>query len=301
MPALCALFLSNTGCITKLILDGQIAGTRKGSAAIDSLHDYEVARVTAFNGVAQFEGMHYLAPENTDALFMLVKGWTGATFGWTEDEAEQAEDDEGLEGPNYLHLKQRAIAGYDRGLKYGVELLEHYYPGFEAAKKNDKTLRAYLAQFNDPAEHALPLFWTGYAWISKVNMGKDDPAFVSELYIGVAMIERVVELDETVMFGSAHTILGAYHARSAMAELDESKKHFEQALKISGGKLLLGKVQYAAKYHCAKGNKTEYMRLLTEVMEAEDPFPEQRLQNVIAKRRAQRYLSAVRMKECAFE
>ena len=43
----------------------------------------------------------------------------------------------------------------------------------------------------DPAEHALPLFWTGYAWISKVNMGKDDPAFVSELYVGVAMMERV--------------------------------------------------------------------------------------------------------------
>jgi len=301
MPALCALMLSNTGCIEKMILNGQIAGTRKASAAIDSLHDYEVARVTAFNGVSQFEGMHYLAPDNTDALFMLVKGWTGATFGWTEDEAEQAVDEEGLEGPNYLHLKQRAIAGYDRGFRYGADLLEHYYPGFEAAKKTDKTLRAYLAQFTDPEEHALPLFWTGYAAISKVNMGQDDPALVSDLYIGVAMMERVVELDEKVMFGSAHTILGSYHARSAMAELDEAKVHFDKAIQISGGKLLLAKVQYAAKYHCTKGNKDEYVKLLTEVMEAEDPFPEQRLQNVIAKRRAQRYLSKVRMKECGFE
>lgn len=301
MPALCALMLSNTGCITKMILNGQIAGTRQASTAIDTLHDYEVARVTAFNGVAQFEGMHYLAPDNTDALFMLAKGWTGATFGWTEDEAEQAEDDEGLEGPNYLHLKQRAIAGYDRGLRYGIELLEHYYPGFEAAKKNDTTLRAYLAQFTDPEEHALPLFWTGYAWISKTNMGKDDPVFVSELYVGVAMLERVIQLDEKVMYGSAHTVLGAYHARSAMAELDESKKHFEKAIEISQGKLLLAKVQYAAKYHCTKGNKDEYLKLLNEVMEAEDPFPEQRLQNVIAKRRAQRYLGKTRMKECAFD
>jgi len=284
-----------------MILDGQIAGTRQASAAIDSLHDYEVARVTAFNGVSQFEGMHYLAPDNTDALFMLAKSWTGATFGWTEDEAEQALDDEGMEGPNYLYLKNRAIAGYDRGARYGVQLLEHYYPGFEAAKKNETTLRKYLAQFTDPAEHAGALFWTGYAWISKVNMAQDDPAFVAELYIGVAMIERVVELDEKYMFGSAHTILGAYHARSPMAELDEAKKHFDKSLAISEGKLLLTKVQYAAKYHCTKGNKDEYVKLLTEAVEAEDPFPEQRLQNVIAKRRAQRYLSTTRMKECAFE
>lgn len=284
-----------------MILDGQIAGTRQASAAIDSLHDYEVARVTAFNGVSQFEGMHYLAPDNTDALFMLAKSWTGATFGWTEDEAEQALDDEGMEGPNYLHLRNRAIAGYDRGARYGVQLLEHYYPGFEAAKKNETTLRKYLAQFTDPAEHAGALFWTGYAWISKVNMAQDDPAFVAELYIGVALIERVVELDEKYMFGSAHTILGAYHARSPMAELDEAKKHFDKSLAISEGKLLLAKVNYAAKYHCTKGNKDEYVKLLTEALEAEDPFPEQRLQNVIAKRRAQRYLSKTRMKECAFE
>lgn len=284
-----------------MILDGQIAGTRQASAAIDSLHDYEVARVTAFNGISQFEGMHYLAPDNTDALFMLTKSWTGATFGWIEDEAEQAVDEEGLEGPTYLHLRNRAIAGYDRGARYGVQLLEHYYPGFEAAKKNEATLRKYLAQFTDPAEHAGALFWTGYAWISKVNMGQDDPAFVSELYIGVAMIERVVQLDEKYMFGSAHTILGAYHARSAMAELEEAKTHFEKSLAITGGKLLLAKVQYAVKYHCTKGNKDEYVKLLTEVMDAGDPFPEQRLQNVIAKRRAQRYLGKVRMKECAFE
>lgn len=301
MPALCALSLSTTGCITKMILDGQIAGTRQASAAIDSLHDYEIARVTAFNGISQFEGMHYLAPENTDALFMLTKSWTGATFGWIEDEAEQAEDDEGLEGPNFLHLRARAIAGYDRGLRYGSQLLEHYYPGFDSAKKTDKTLRAYLAQFTDPEEHTGALFWTGYAWISKVNMGRDDPAFVGELYIGVAMLERVIQLDEKYMFGSAHTILGAYHARSAMAELEESKTHFEKSIAITGGKLLLAKVQYAAKYHCTKGNKDEYVKLLTEVMEAEDPFPEQRLQNVIAKRRAQRYLGKARMRECAFE
>ena len=126
----------------------------------------------------------------------------------------------------------------------------------------------------------------------------DDPAAVSDLFIGVAIMERSVALDETFMDGSGHTILGAYHARSAMAELDESKKHFDRALEINGGKMLLTAVQYAAKYHCLKGDKAAYEKLLHDVVDAGDVFPEQRLANVVAKRRAVRYLGKARMREC---
>ena len=77
---LAALFaLSQTGCIKEMILNGQIEATRKAADAIDTLNDYEAAGPIAWNGIAQFEGMHFLAPDNEDALFMLVKGWTRAT------------------------------------------------------------------------------------------------------------------------------------------------------------------------------------------------------------------------------
>ncbi|MDI3291072.1 TRAP transporter TatT component family protein [Polyangium sp. 15x6] len=298
--ALSALSLASTGCIKKMFLEGQIEATATASAAIDTMTDYEVAKVVAFNGIGQFEGMHYLAPDNEDALFALVKTWTSATFAFTEDELEQAEDEEGLEGPRYLHLRNRAAAAYDRGLRYGLELLETYHPGFEGARKNDDTMRAYTAQFTDPERDAPALFWAGYAWISKTNILKDDPAAVGDLFIGVALMERSVALDPKYMAGSGHTILGAYHARTAMAELDEAKKHFDQSLAIHGGKMLLTKVQYAAKYHCFKGDKDSYVKALTEVVEAGDVFPEQRLANVVAKRRAVRYLGKVRMRECGF-
>jgi len=298
--ALCALSLSSTGCIKQMILDGQIEATRNASAAIDTLSDLEVARTIAFNGVGQFEGMHYLAPENEDALYMLAKGWTSGTFAFIEDDLEQAEDEEGLDSPRYHHLKSRAIAGYDRGLQYGLMLLERYHPGFEAARKNEDTIRAYTAQFTDPERDAPALFWAGYAWIGKTNVAQDDPAVVADLWIGVALLERSVALDEHFMNGSGHTILGAYHARTAMAELDESKQHFEKALAIHGGKLLLTQLQYAVKYHCLKGNKDAYVKALLGVVDAGDVFPEQRLTNVVAKRRAARYLGKSRMRDCGF-
>lgn len=298
--AFCALSLSSTGCIKQMVLEGQIAGTREASAAIDTLTDYEVAKTIAFNGIGQFEGMHYLAPDNEDALYMLAKGWTSGTFAFIEDEMEQAEDEEGLEGPRYLSLKNRAIAGYDRGLQYALQLLALYHPGFEDARKNDETIRAYTAEFTDPERDAPALFWAGYAWISKVNVQKEDPVAVADLWIGVALMERSVALDPKFMNGSGHTILGAYHARTAMAELEDAKKHFDQAIAIHGGKMLLTQVQYAAKYHCLKGDKDAYVKVLTEVVEAGDVFPEQRLTNVVAKRRAARYLGKVRMRECGF-
>lgn len=294
-----ALSLGSVGCIKEALLNGQIESTRKASAAVDTVGDYEVANAAAFAGLAQFEGMHYLAPDNEDALFMLLKGWTGATFGFIEDRMEEAEDVDGLDSPMYLYQQARAIQGYSRAIHWGTMLVEKRNPGFEEAQKNDATMKTWLANFD--ASDVPTLFWLGYAWIGRVNAGKDQPELVAELYVGVAIMERVAELDGTYLHGSPHTILGAYHARSAAAEVDEAKKEFDKAIEIGGGKMLLPKVQLATKYYCLKGDKENYVKTLTEVVEAGDVFPEQRLQNAIAKRRARRYLGKERMRNCGFD
>src|SRR5262249_96513 len=119
LALLAALAVGNTGCIKATLLNGQIEATRKASAAVDTVGDYEVAQGAGFRGLAQFEGLHYLAPENEDALFLLAKGWAGATYAFIEDQMEQAEDAEGTESPLYLYQHARAQAGYDRAIHYG--------------------------------------------------------------------------------------------------------------------------------------------------------------------------------------
>ncbi len=296
-----ALGLGSTGCLKQIILDGQIKGTRDASGAIDGFSDFEVARTAAYSGVTQFEGMHYLAPQNEDALFMLTKTWTSLTFAFIEDDLEQAEDTEGSSSQLYAYEKARAVAGYDRAIHYGIELLEKKAPGFAAAKKNDSTMKAWLAHFEDPDQDAENLFWTGYAWIAKTNIVKDEPAAVADLFIGVAMMERSKQLHPDYLFGSAHTILGAYHARSPMAEVDEAKKEFDAAIALTGGKSLLPKFQLAAKYYCTKSDKADYVKTLNEVIDAGDTLPEARLTNAIAKRKAKRYLGKERMmRMCGF-
>ena len=294
-----SMALGSSGCLKKMILDGQIASTRKASAAFNTMSDWDVAYRASSAGLAQFEGMHYLAPSNENALFLLTKGWAGMGFGFIEDELERAQDRYGEDSPEARYHLERAVAAYERAIFYGTTLLELRHAGFAAAKKNADTMKAWLAGFEDP-EDAPALLWTGQAWLSRVNLLKDDPEAVAELFVGYLMVKRSVELDPGYNWATGHAILGAYHARTRMAELDESKKHFEEALRLSGGRALLAKVNYAAKYYCAKQDKASYVKVLKEVLDAADPLPEQRLQNTIAKRRAKRYLGEARMADCGF-
>lgn len=296
-----ALSLMLSGCLRKALLNGQIKSTRDGSAAINTLHDYEVARAAGTAGLGTLEGMHTLAPENTDALFMLTRGWGGATFAFTEDDYEDALAREDEVEADY-HL-MRSRAGWNRAVHYGIELLGHYASGFEDARRNKDTMRAWLVEnFNDPKQ-AEDLLWTGYAWIGRVASSSDMPELVGELYVGVEITRRSIELEEDAVYATGHTILGAYHARTAQAELDDSKKHFERALELNKGKFLPTALNFAHRYYCAKRDKKTWEKMLNDVIAAGDDLPEARLQNIVAKRRALRYLNHqdVFTENCAFD
>jgi TRAP transporter TatT component family protein len=299
-----ALAVGTSGCLKKILLDGQISSTRTASAAVNSFSDWDAALRAASAGLAQFEGLHYLAPDNEDALFLLSRGWAGFGYGFIEDEMEQAQDQYGEESEMAAYHKQRAIGAYSRSIWYGLQILEARNPGFEEAKRNTPTMKEWLLAFDGP-EDAEYLFWVGQAWMGRVNLlqGEDEgPAAAADLFVGVLMMERSVELDETYSYGSGHAVLGAYHSRSAMAseELVDAKKHFDRALELTEGKALLVKVNLATRYYCTKVDKEAYVKTLKEVLDAGDTLPEQRLQNTIAKRRARRYLVPWRMEQCGF-
>jgi hypothetical protein len=292
------LALGQTGCLKKMIFDGTVQSTRKGAGALDTVADYELARSAASAGLAQFEGMHRIGPNNTDALFLLTKGWVGYGFAFAEDDYEAAVDANNEDLADYH--KRRARMAYERGVFYGLELLGHKAEGFDAAKKNEETFKKWLDGNFDDAEDAPELFWTGYAWLARVNISKDDPAMVGELFIGIAMLEKARQLDESYNHYAALAALGAYHARTAMSEMDDAQKLFEEALQKTERKSLVVQLNYATRYACNKGDKALYEKLLNEVLTSDDPDPQQRLTNAVAKRRAKRALTKARMENCSF-
>ena len=290
--------LSQTSCLKKIIFDGTVSSTRRGSGALDTVADYELARIAASAGLAQFEGMHRLGPQNTDALFLLTKAWVSYGFAFCEDDYDAATD-AGNDDLAEYH-KRRAKMAYERAVFYGLELMGHSADGFDAARKNDETFKNWLNANFDNKEDAETLFWTGYAWLARVNISKDDPALVGDLFIGIDMLEKSRQLDEAYNHYTVLTALAAYHARTAMSEMDEAQKLFEDALTKTEHKTLLVQLNYATRYACNKGDKALYDKLLNEVLTADDPDPQQRLSNAVAKRRAKRALTKVRMDNCSF-
>ena len=293
-----ALSLTNVGCIKQMLTDGQISATREASGVFDQMGDYELARGAAEAGLVQFEGMHRLGPNNDDALFMLTQAWVGYGFAFAEDDMEAAQDKGNDDMADYH--KNRARMAYDRGVFYGLELLSHTDTGFPAAKRNVDGMKAWLKNFSSK-DDAGNLFWAAYAWMARVNLEKDDPAMVADLYVGESMMERAVQIDPTYNHWSGLIALAAYHARDGMAEPKDGQKIFEDVLAKTQRKDLMVQLTYAQTYACIMGDRALYEKLLNEILAAGDTDPDQRLENAIAKRKAKRFLGHDRMQACGFD
>lgn len=307
-----ALACGLTGCVREyvmiqtgifpepMIFEDALEWTRQGAAAINTMHDFEAARGAAFGNMGTLEGMHKLVPDDENGLFLLTRAWASISYAFMDDEREAALDrnDEALAS----YHEARARAGFQRARFYGELLLDKKAEGFRAATRNAETLRAFLRAEVTDAEDAETLLWLGFSTVGRVAFDMDNPEAVADLWIGVELLEHVVRLDDRVENGSAHTMLGAYYARSAQSELDEARRHFDRAMQIHSGRLLTTQVTLAQRYHCMRRDKKSYDATLAAVLEAGDIFPEQRISNVIAKRRARRYVdNKFWQQDCAFE
>jgi hypothetical protein len=293
-----ALSFGSTGCIKQMLTDGQISATREASGVFDEIGDYELARGAAEAGLIQFEGMHRLSANNEDALFSLTQAWVGYGFAFAEDDME-AQQDKGNDDMADYH-KNRARMAYDRAVFYGLELLSHTDKGFDAAKKNVDGMKAWLKNFTSK-DDAGNLFWTAYGWMARVNLEKDDPSMVADLFVGESMMERAVEIDPTYNHYNGLVALGAYHARDGMAEPKQGQQIFEDVLVKTQRKDLMVQLTYAQTYACIMSDKPLYEKLMNEILAAGDTDPQQRLENAIAKRKARRYMGHERMAACGFD
>ncbi|MBC7173732.1 MAG: hypothetical protein H5U40_14930, partial [Polyangiaceae bacterium] len=145
----------------------------------------------------------------------------------------------------------------------------------------------------DDDDDAEMLFWTGYAWGSYINLSLDDISAVGDLALAKTLVRRSVDLDPTYFNSSGLTFLAVAEAQEMSGSMERSRELFERALTQTERKALIIQVNMAKYYAVKAGDRDLYVRLLTEVIEAGNPDPAQRLNNVIAQRRAKRYLAQV--------
>jgi len=141
------------------------------------------------------------------------------------------------------------------------------------------------------------LFWVANCWIAWVAINLDNPEAIMDMPKAQAMLERVVELDETYYYGMAHTALGAIYAAQPAIMGDSSakaKEHFDRAFALSGRKLLFVQLFYAQFYAYQIQDRDLFVKTLEELIATpHDNFPDRAFANEIAKRKAKVMLNNV--------
>lgn len=133
------------------------------------------------------------------------------------------------------------------------------------------------------------LYRLGATWAGWIQANSDDYAAIAELARVKALMERIIELDETHDYGGAHLYMGVFEtlAPPAMGGRPEvGRRHFERALELSDGRHLMTKVLFAEQYARLVFDRQLHDELLQEVLAADPDQPGLTLINAVAQQRA---------------
>jgi hypothetical protein len=276
------------GCSLKRFAVDQTAKILLGALpAFETEWDFELVEASLPANIKTVEGFLLAAPDNEDLLMMVAQAYTSYALVVLEDRLEQTEE----EAPAFTPLAQRTREMYLRGHRHGLRLLDGRHPGArEAVEKGKDALAPLLARCT--ARDVPALFWTGMPLAGAVNVARDDVTMISRMPIAKALIGRALELDEGYYHAGSHMIIGSILGsigKMLGGDPDQARKHFERALELTGRKFLLVQVMYAKTVGVQVQDRALFEKLLGEVVKADlGIYPEQKLANVAAKRRARR-------------
>ncbi|HVV87374.1 MAG TPA: TRAP transporter TatT component family protein [Kofleriaceae bacterium] len=257
--------------------------------------DYELAARAIPGTLKTVEGFWVVSPNNPQLLGILAEGYCQYGVGFVEDEWEQATIKKDFDAAQYHST--RATKMFIRCMNYALKQL-----GSRWQKQIFSDTDTVTKLIHDTGSgKRTPMMWAAIGLASAINQNKDNIDMVAQLATAKAMLERVVELDakhppaDKALAALPHVALGmVYTAAGAQLGGDAAKatEHFKKALELTGDKFLLARVQYARRVGVMTQDRKLFHDELLKVLQT-DPaiWPEQRLANEIAQRRARRYLS----------
>ncbi|MCB2182860.1 MAG: TRAP transporter TatT component family protein [Desulfobulbaceae bacterium] len=190
--------------------------------------------------------------------------------------------------------EERATALSIKAKDYGLSLLSPYGL-LHTEGSSPESWRQSLERLGERDIQAL--FWGGYGWAVWLEAQNGSPAALAQLLKVEQIMLRVVELDETYYYGTAHLFLGAYYgSRPAMfgGKPEDSLQHFEKALDINKRQFLPVQVAYAETYCRTIFDRDLYESLLKEVIDFPlEKRPDLSLANQLAKIRAAKLLGQI--------
>ena len=260
------------GCFQQIAVNSLGTIMNTGFEVLNEEQDLGVAAATIPSNLKLLETIIRIDPGNDPYLLLASQGYSSYALGFVEDDSVE-----------------RAKDFYLRGRDYGLKILSRRRGLDDIHRKSPEELRTALSGLSK--EDVPAVFWAAIGWGSYISWSLTDPSALADLPKVEQMMLFVLEKDSTYYYGGAHFFLGTlYGSRSKIlgGDPEASRRHFEQCLKISDGKFLMTYVYYARSYAVQTQNRELFDQCLSSVDSASiDAFPQARLSNAIAKKKAQ--------------
>lgn len=282
--------LSLGGCdVAKFTADSTAGLFTRAAPAFEMYWDYDLAGEALPATIVQFEGILRVVPDNEAILSQLAQAYVAYAYGWVEADVEAKEFEGDYEEADAQRRRTRTM--YLRAVDLTRHWIRLHQEDVDAAVKGSvEDLEAWLAvAFVDKADAEM-LLWHGYAWGSYINSAKDDMEAVADLPYAKAFVARSIELNPDYYNAAGYLFMGVATASEMAGDMDEAKMYFEKALAATERRALQAQVNMARYWAVKEGDRALFDSLLEEVMDANDPLPEARLANRMARERAALYI-----------
>lgn len=270
IPILITLGFLTACSMDQMLVRSSVPLIESGVDALNHETDLDLAEDSIPANLNMLQGMIKIDPENVLLHTYAAQAFYGLAYGFNEDSRPE-----------------RASEFYLRGARHGITALE--LSG--ASDLTDSTIAEFNKQVGEMRSRDVPaMFWAASCWAKWIDMHRDDPEAIAQLPRATALMERVLELDESFYYGGAHMYFGVYYGSRAPTiggNFEKSKQHFDRARAVTDGRLLIPDLLQAQYLARQQFDREQFHRLLSGIIEApDDLMPELALQNQIAKRKA---------------
>jgi hypothetical protein len=269
----------------------------RGQPSLQQESDYEMARQAIPGALKTVESFWIVDPDNERLVKILTEGYCQYGTAFVEDDWEAAKFAKDLDAIEYNNARASHI--FTRCLNYALKTLG----GRWQKEIFDDKAEVVAKLIKDTGKgKRFPLMFAGAALGSIINHNLTRIELIAYLPTVEAILNRVIEIDTKsgAPANKAHAALPyvalgmIYTARGKAlgGDPDKGKAMFEMALKVTDNKFLLARTLMAYRVGLANNDRKFFHEQLKMVLETNPAvWPEQRLANEVAHRRARRYLS----------
>lgn len=302
-----------TGCLSKLTEKTAFKSTSaimtRAQASMQMESDYELARLAIPASLKTVEGFYVAGPPEAGKqrlVRLLIEGYCNYGTAFVEDDWEAAKLAKDLPAVEVHNTRSTHV--FTRCLNYALQTLGKRWQSeiFGTPEQIAKLLK------DTPRSQRFALMFAGAALGSLVNHNLTRVEMIAHVPTVQQILERVIEMDQAglpvdpegsyyegqinkAQAALPYIALGMIHSARATSmggDAAKARASFEKAIELTEGKYLLARTLMAYRVGMMTQDRTFFHDQLKQVLEtAPSVWPEQRLANEVAHRKARRYLS----------